>query len=314
MPRKATGLTAAKVRTAAPGRYGDGGGLYLLVRPQGGRFWVFRYVIDKRMREMGLGAASGRDAVTLANARIAARKLWEAVRAGRDPLEDRQAEAEAKKAAALAAKARAMTFKDAAISYIAANEAGWRNDKHRAQWPPTLEAYAYPHFGSLPIAEVDTGHVMAALEPIWRSKAETASRLRGRIEAILDYAKARGWRTGENPARWRGHVANMLPNKAKVQPVVHHAALPWREIGEFVATLRTQPGLAAQALLLTILTAARSSEVLEARWNEIDLTAGVWAVPGSRMKAGREHRVPLSDAVLAVLRGLLPLRQDEAAD
>jgi integrase len=271
-------------------------------------------LIDKKMREMGLGAASGRDAVMLTDARTAARKLWEAVRAGRDPLDDRKAEAEAKKAAALAAQARAMTFKDVAAAYIAANEAGWRNDKHRAQWPATLEAYAYPHFGSLPVADVDTGHVMAALEPIWRTKTETASRLRGRIESILDYAKARGWRAGENPARWRGHVANMLPTKAKIQPVEHHAALAWREIGGFVATLRAQSGLAAQALLLTILTASRSSEVLCARWNEIDLAEAVWTVPGARMKAGREHRVPLSDPALAVLRGLLPLRNDEAGD
>ena len=146
MPRKAIGLTAAKVRTAAAGRYGDGGGLYLLVRPGGGRFWLFRYVIDKKMREMGLGGASGRDAVTLAEVRVTARKLWEAVRAGRDPLEDRMADAASKKAAALAAQARAMTFKDVGAAYIAANEAGWRNDKHRAQWSSTLEAYAYPSF------------------------------------------------------------------------------------------------------------------------------------------------------------------------
>ena len=314
MPRKATGLSAAKVRTAEPGRYGDGGGLYLLVRPEGGRFWLFRYVIAKKMREMGLGPASGRDAVMLTDARTAARKLWEVVRAGRDPLNDRKAEAEAKKAAALAAQALAMTFRDVAASYIAANEAGWRNDKHRAQWTATLEAYAYPHFGNLPVADIDTGHVMAALDPIWRTKTETATRLRGRIETVLDYAKARGWRTGENPARWRGHVANMLPAKTKIQPVEHHAALPWKEIGGFVATLREQPGLAGQALLLTILTASRSSEALCAKWDEIDMEKGVWTVPGARMKAGREHRVPLSDQALAVLRGLLPLRNDEAGD
>jgi integrase len=265
-------------------------------------------------REMGLGAAGGRDAVTLADVRVHARKLWDAVRTGRDPLNDRKADAEAQKTAALAAKARAMTFKDVAVSYIAANEAGWRNAKHRAQWPATLEAYAYPHFGSLPVSEVDTGHVMAALEPIWRSKAETASRLRGRIETILDYAKARGWRAGENPARWRGHVANMLPKKSKVQPVEHHAALRWQEIGTFVAAVRAQPGLAAPALLLTILTAARSSEVLCARWGEINLTEAVWTIPGARMKAGREHRVPLSEAALVVLRGLLPLRDAQTGD
>jgi hypothetical protein len=166
MPRKAVGLTAKGVQAAAPGRYGDGGGLYVLVRPGGARFWLFRYVINKRMREMGLGAASGRDAVTLANARIAARKLWEAVRANRYPLEDRNADAQAKQAAALAAQARNKTFRDVASLYIAAHEPGWRNAKHRAQWVSTLEAYAHPVMGSLPVADVETGHVMAVLEPM----------------------------------------------------------------------------------------------------------------------------------------------------
>jgi len=314
MPRKAAGLTAAKVRTAGPGRYGDGGGLYLLVRPDGGRFWLYRYVISGKMREMGLGPAGGNNAVTLANARDKARKLWEVVRAGGDPLEDRQAELTARQAAAFAAQARAKTFRDVASAYIEANEPGWRNAKHRAQWTSTLDTYVYPIMGSLPVADIDTGHVMTVLEPIWRSKAETASRVRGRIEAVLDYAKARDWRSGENPARWRGHIANMLPKKAKVQPVEHHAALPWREIGRFVAALRKQEGLAAQALLLTILTAGRSGEILGARWSEFDLTDGVWTILGSRMKAGRDHRVPLSDPALAVLLTLQPLRDAAAGD
>lgn len=198
--------------------------------------------------------------------------------------------------------------------YIAANEAGWRNAKHRAQWVATLEAYAYPHMGDLPAGAVETAHVMAALEPIWREKPETASRLRGRIEAVLDYAKARGWREGENPARWRGHVANMLPARGKVAKVKHHAALPWREIGGFMATLRAGSGLAARALELAILTAARSGEVLNARWSEIDLEEAVWTVPAERMKAGREHRVPLSAPAVALLRELLPLRDAERGD
>lgn len=164
--------------------------------------------------------------------------------------------------------------------------------------------------GDLPVADVDTGAVMRILEPIWREKAETASRLRGRIESILDYAKARGWRDGENPARWRGHVANMLPKRSKVQPVEHHAALPWREIGGFMAGLADQAGLGALALRFTILTAARTGEAIEARWPEIDMVAGVWTVPAARMKAGREHRVPLSDAALAILREVAPLRDD----
>lgn len=314
MPRKATGLTAAKVRTAEPGRYGDGGGLYLLVRPEGGRFWVFRYVIDKKMREMGLGAASGRDAVMLTNARAAARKLWEAVRAGRDPLNDRKAEAEARKTATLAAQARAKTFREVAALYIEACEAGWDNAKHRAQWSATLKTYAFPHMGDLPVGEVQTVHVMAALGPIWRTKTETATRLRGRIESVLDYAKVLGWRTGENPALWRGHIAKLLPKPSKVRMVENHAALPWRDMGSFMAELRARGGLPARALELTILTAARSGEVLGARWSEFDLPEAVWKIPVERMKARREHRVPLSEAALAVLNKLLPMRDTLAGD
>jgi hypothetical protein len=221
MPRKAVGLTAAKVRTAAPGRYGDGGGLYLSVKPDGGRFWVYRYVIAKRMREMGLGGAAGRDAVTLADARAKARKLWEAVRAGRDPLDDRQAEAEAKKIASLAAKARTRSFREVSALYIEACAAGWDNAKHRAQWSATLETYAFPHMGDLPVGEVQTAHVMAALNPIWRTKTETATRVRGRIESVLDYAKVLGWRTGENPALWRGHIAKLLPKPSNTSGPRH---------------------------------------------------------------------------------------------
>lgn len=272
------------------------------------------YRLTKQMREMGLGAADGKRAVTLKDARAKAAELNTLVKSGIDPLAQREAEAVAEKAATQAAQARAKTFRDVAALYIAAHEAGWRNPKHRAQWASTLEAYAYPHMGDLPMGDVETAHVMAALEPIWRSKPETATRLRGRIEAVIDYAKARGWRTGENPARWRGHVANMLPNWAKVQRVQHHAALPWREVGAFMATLRGEGGLAARALELTILTAARSGEVLEARWSEFDLLEAIWTIPGGRMKAGREHRVPLSEGALAVLRALLPLRDAKLGD
>jgi integrase len=314
MPRKATGLTAAKVRTAQPGRYGDGGGLYLLVRPGGGRFWLFRYVIDKKMREMGLGPASGRDAIMLTDARTAARKLWEAVRAGRDPLNDRKAEAEAQKAAALAAQARAKTFREVSALYIEACEAGWNNAKHRAQWSATLETYAFPHMGDLPVGDVQTTHVMATLAPIWRTKTETATRLRGRIESVLDYAKVMGWRTGENPALWRGHIAKLLPKPSKVKTVENHPALPWRDLGSFMAELRTRGGLPARALEFTILTAARSGEVLGARWSEFDLSEAVWKIPAARMKARREHRVPLSEAALAVLNKLLPMRDTMAGD
>jgi integrase len=310
MPRKADGLTAVKVRTAKPGRYGDGGGLYLLVRGPEARFWLFRYTREVKMREMGLGPASGPSAVSLADARVKARKLHDVVREGRDPLLERDAEREAKAALAKMTAIRLTTFREVADAYIAAHEASWRNAKHRQQWSNTLDTYAFPILGDLPVADVDTGAVMRVLEPIWREKAETASRLRGRIESVLDYAKARGWRDGENPARWRGHVANMLPNRSKVQPVEHHAALPWREIGAFMADLVDQKGLGALALRFAILTAARTSEAIEARWAEIDMTAALWTVPPTRMKAAKEHRVPLSDAALAVLRAVAPLRDD----
>lgn len=309
MPRRAAGLSAAKVRTAAPGRYGDGNGLYLLVRSVEARFWLFRYTREGKMREMGLGPASGRAAVSLVTARDKARQLYDTVRSGRDPLADRaDAEAAAKQEAARAA-ARETTFRDAAQAYIAAHQDGWRNPKHAAQWPSTLNQYAYPFMGDLAVGVVDTGHVMATLEPIWRTRPETASRLRGRIEAVLDYAKARGWRAGENPARWRGHVENMLPARSKVAKVVHHPALPWREMAPFVERLRNRQGLGARALELTILTAARSSETLNARWREFDLETAIWTVPGERMKAGREHRVPLSPDALGLLRAIRPLQQ-----
>ena len=310
MPRKAEPLTAAKVRTAKPGRYGDGAGLYLLVRGPEARFWLFRYTRNGKMREMGLAPASGAAGVSLADARTKARKLHDTVREGFDPLLERDTAREAKAALAKMAEVKRMTFHHVADAYIAAHEASWRNAKHRQQWSNTLDTYAHPTLGDLPVADVDTGAVMKVLEPIWREKAETASRLRGRIESVLDYAKARGWRDGENPARWRGHVANMLPKRSKVQPVEHHPALPWREIGGFMAGLANQNGVGAQALRFTILTGARTSEAIEAQWSEIDMMAGVWTVPAARMKAAREHRVPLSGAALAVLKAVAPLRDD----
>jgi integrase len=194
-----------------------------------------------------------------------------------------------------------------ADGYLAVHEIGWRNGKHRQQWKNTLASYAYPHMGAVPVADVNTAHVMTVLEPIWRSKPETASRLRGRIESVLDYAKARGWRTAENAARWRGHVENMLPKRTKVRAVVHHAALPWRWIGAFMAELQQQDGIAALAIQFVILTASRTSEVINARWSEFDMQSGVWTVPATRMKAGREHRVPLSTYAKTVLSAVAPI-------
>jgi integrase len=315
MPRKAAGLTAAKVRTAPPGQYVDGDGLRLLVRPTGARFWLFRYTIAGKVREMGLGrAGDDRVAVPLSKARDEAAKLRLMVKDGIDPLALREAQAAAAETEAQRAAIKGMTFRVVAETYLAANSAAWRNPKHRSQWTRTLETYAYPHIGALPVAEVGIEHVLAALEPIWREKAETAARVRGRIETVLDYATARQWRTGENPARWRGHLASLLPARGKVAPQEHHAALPWGEVGGFLAALRKQTGMGARALEFAILTAARSGEVLGATWGEIDLAAKLWTVPAVRMKAGREHRVPLSAPALTLLAQLTQLRTSESPD
>ncbi len=302
MPRLAKPLTAVEVSKKPPGRYGDGDGLYLLVKKPEAAFWVFRYQTAGRMREAGLGRARGRNAVTLAEARKAATELRAVVRAGRDPLAEREA-------AAKAEAVRSRTFAEAAEAYIAAHEAGWRNAKHAAQWRTTIAAYALPHLGKRSVGDVATEHVLAALSPIWREKPETASRVRGRIEAILDAEAAQGNRTGENPARWRGHLDKLLPSRRKVAPTQHHAALPWAELPGFMLRLSMADGMGARALEFAILTAARTGEVLGARWCEIDLGAKVWIVPPSRMKAGREHRVPLSEPVLALLRRLETIRE-----
>ena len=290
-------------RMTAPGRFGDGGGLWLQVRqaeprssPSGttiNKSWLLRFMLNGRAREMGLGPV---ELVSLAEARakaIAARKL---LLDGIDPLAEREAVK-----IALAAKAGAMTFQQVGTRYIAAHEASWRNPKHRAQWGSTLATYVYPSFGKCLVADVDTGDVMKVLEPIWSTKPETAGRVRGRIEVILDYAKSRGWRSGENPARWKGHVANLLPRKSKVRAVEHHAALPWAEIGAFMTALRVETGIGALALQFAILAAARTGEVIGAKWSEVDLNAKIWRIPAERMKAKREHRVPLSASALAIL-------------
>ena len=300
-------LNTARLRTLTkPGAYGDGGGLYVQVRGPEHRSWLFRFKLHGRARLMGLGPLPD---VSLAEARELATVARKLVRQGVDPIERRRAaRAEA------AAKAGLNTFREVAEAYIAAHEPGWRNAKHRQQWRNTLETYAYPVIGSLGVAAVDTGAVMRVLEPIWREAPETASRLRGRIEAVLDYASARGWRSGDNPARWRGHLANLLPARGKIARVVHHAALGWREIGAFMTALRAQDGVGAKALEFAILTAARSGEVRGARWPEIDLAAGIWTVPAGRMKGGREHRVPLSEPALAVLSAIEPLRPAPCSD
>jgi integrase len=296
--RRADRLSALAVkRVSSPGMHPDGLGLYLLVGKSGSKSWIYRYRQGGRLRDMGLGPLH---TVSLAEAReeaLACRKLR---REGRDPIEARKA----KRAQAQLEAAKAMTFRQCAEAYIAAHEAGWRNPKHAAQWPSTLEANVYPVFGKLSVQSVDVGLVMKAIEPIWTVKPETAGRVRGRIESILDWAATRGYRQGENPARWRGHLENLLPKKTKVRAVEHHAALPFAEIGAFIDLLRKQEGNAARALEFVILTAARTGEVIGATWSEIDLAGRLWTVPAQRMKSGREHRVPLNAAAIAILEGM----------
>ncbi len=302
-------LSPPTVRHAKPGRHADGGGLFLLVKPSGRRSWVYRFKLDGRERDIGLGAAIGPGSVGLADARAAAAELRRKVKAGVDPLEERVQLQGLAQAAAQEASVRGMTFQAVCESYITAHEPSWRNTKHRAQWRNTLEAYAYPFMGDLPVADVSTSHVVAALEPIWSKKPETASRVRGRIESVLDYAKSREWRSGENPARWRGHISNLLPKRAKVSKVQHHAALPWADIAAFMALLRQREATAAIALEFLILTAARTGEVVGARWSEIDVQRKIWVVPADRMKAGKEHRIPLSAAAVALIDRMEPAKR-----
>jgi integrase len=298
-------LTALKVtHFCEPGMYADGGGLFLQVAKGGGRSWVYRYMIAGRSREMGIGSAT---TITLAEARNRRDDAKRQRDQGTDPIEQRKH----KKAKAHLDAVRSMTFREAASAYIDANKVAWRNAKHRAQWASTLETYAYPIFGKVSVQSVDTILVLKALEPIWSVKPETASRVRGRVETILDWAKVRGFREGENPARWRGHLAMILPPRSKVRKVVHHASLPYQEISAFMADLRERESIAARALEFAILTAARTGEVLGARWSEIDVDARTWTVPEGRMKAGRKHRVSLSDAAIALLSHIRQHRRDD---
>ena len=277
-------LTARKVETAKPGKYGDGGGLQLAVAPTGAKKWVLRFLWQGKAREMGLGSYPE---VSLAEARekaISGRRL---ARSGADPIAERR-------------KDRGIpTFGELADEIAGQLAEGFRNEKHRAQWKMTLTVYAGP-LRPKPVDKIETTDVLAVLRPIWQEKPETASRLRGRIERVLNAAKAKGLRSGENPAAWRGHLENLLPKRQKLTRG-HHAAMPYADVPAFVARLREREAVAALALEFSILTAARSGEVLGARWSEVDLDARVWTIPAKRMKAGREHRAPLSESALAVL-------------
>jgi integrase len=278
---------------AKPGHYRVDRNLYVQVSPTGTKAWLFRYMLDGRSHGLGLGSLELVDQDEALAAALAFRRM---LRDGKDPLTERRG--------ARMRSAAAITFNTCAERYIAAHAAGWRNGTHRQQWEGTLTTYAYPVIGDLPVAAINTGLVMQILEPIWAMRTTTASRVRNRLENILDWATARGYRTGENPARWRGHLDHLLPAPGKVAPIEHHDALPYADLPAFMAQLRGQAGVAAQCLEFTILTAARSGEALGARWVEVDLKARTWTVPAERMKGGRAHVVPLSDPALALLKNL----------
>lgn len=284
--------------------YADGGGLYLQVSRSGTKSWIFRFAMSGREREMGLGPLH---TVSLSEARDLALDARKLKLRGLDPIDARNGERSAKRLE----DAKAVTFKQAAAAYIKANQAAWKNAKHAAQWEATLATYAEPIFGDFAVAAIDTTLVLKAIEPIWTAKPETASRLRGRIETILDWATVRGFRHGDNPARWRGHLDKLLPSKNKIRTVTHHAALPYKELPAFMQVLADQAGVGARALEFTILTAARTSEVIGARWEELDVASATWTVPKERMKAGREHRVPLSASALKILEAMAAIRTSD---
>jgi integrase len=287
----ASKLTARKVETAKPGKYSDGGNLYLIVSETGARKWVLRFTWRGRAKEMGLGSAAS---VPLADAREKAASARRSIAQGLNPIDERKRDG------------GIPTFGEIADDVRETLSAGFRNEKHKVQWKSTLETYA-ALLRAKPVDTIATDDVLAVLKPIWTTKAETASRVRGRIEKVLDAAKAKGFRDGENPARWRGHLDHLLPKPSKLARG-HHAAMPYEDVAAFVGQLRGREATAALALEFCILTAARSGEVLGARWSEIDQDKKIWTVPANRMKAGREHRVPLSARAGSILKQLAKLK------
>lgn len=295
-------LTAKQIENlTTAGTYEDGDGLRLLIKPNGKKYWVLRFQLAGKRREMGLGTYP---AVGLKEARQNSSDKRRLLRDHIDPLQARDDERTALQAAERQRKSKSITFQDVANDYIEAHRAGWKNVKHAQQWTNTLATYAAPVIGDLATNQIATEHILEILKPIWASKAETASRVRNRIELVLDAAKARGLRDGENPARWRGHLDKLLPPSSKAKRTQNHPALPYSELSRFMQALNSVEGLSASALKMTILTACRTSEVLDADWSEIDMKAKLWSIPAARMKAGKVHTVPLSAPLIALLEGL----------
>lgn len=300
MPKKARELSALEVgRLKTPGLFAVGGvpGLQLQVSPTGARTWVLRVMVAGKRRDMGLGSYP---AVPLALAREKAREARGAIEQGTDPIAERAAA----RSVLAAQRGAQITFEKAARQFITAKSPEWKNVKHGQQWTNTLETYAFPTVGELQVCDITLTHILKILEPIWATKTETATRLRGRLEQVLDWATVRGYRHGDNPARWRGHLDKLLAKPEKVTKVEHHPALLIDAMGGFTRDLRQRHGITARALEVLVLTAARSGEIRGATWTEIDLDAATWTIPAERMKAGKEHRVPLSGRVLEILRAL----------
>jgi integrase len=312
MQRRNKRLTTREILSAKPDRdrralmLCDGDGLYLQVSRDPSdhshvrRSWVFRYERNGRRHDIGLGALRHLD---LAEARKQARRKRQEILTGIDPYTAKQ-QLRREELDRLAAQKRATTFRQCAEQCIASHEDAWKSSKHRAQWRTTLAQYAYPVLGDLAVDDITTAHVVKVLEPIWKEKPETANRVRGRIEKVLGWATVRGFRSGDNPARWKGHLAELFPSKGKLAKAKHLSALPFSEMPALMAELRTRDLRSARALEFTILTAARTGEVIGATWNEINLIAKTWTIPASRMKAGKEHKVPLCDRAVEILRGL----------
>lgn len=287
----------AVTRLTTTGMYSDGGGLWLQIK-NGGKSWIFRFMLNGKARYYGLGSF---DICTLAEARAKALECRKLLAQGIDLIENKQEQQLQK----TLLSARKITFADCAVKYIESQRSGWKNPKHAAQWQSTISSYANPVLGELAVADIDLGLVLRVLEPIWNTKNETASRVRGRIESILDWATVHGYRQGDNPARWKGHLDVILPAPAKVQKTEHHAALPYVDMCAFMTDLRQRKGIAARALEFTILTATRSGESRGAEWSEIDLASKIWTIPAERMKAGKEHRIPLSESACKLLGSTL---------
>jgi integrase len=300
--RTAGKLNEVRVRAAGAGTHGDGGGLYLAVK-QGAagltRSWLFRYSIGGRSHWVGLGAYPD---ISLQRARQKAQECRQQLYDGTDPLKRKRDQ----RAALRQQPARQIaTFAECAATYIASHESGWRGQRTSQNWSNTLRDHAYPLLGRLSVGEITTNHVLAVLKPLWGSRTETAAQVRGRIEQVLDYARVLGHRNGENPARWRGHLDHLLPRRAKVAPVQHHPALPYRDVPAFMDTLRRHESMAAKCLAFTIFCACRSGEAIGAFWSEINWETRTWIIPAVRTKQGREHRVSLSEPAIRLLR-LLP--------